>query len=106
MVHVSNPVMSWDMMGRYLSLDTNYARKARQIIIKELGFEPDLIASFIDEIWLRAALRRYDEGILGQEQIDNLIEGYVRSVKRCILKKVPHQHHLIDVDEVCNTLHD
>lgn len=106
MVAKSNVVMTWDMMGRYLSLDTNYAGKARQTLIKELGFEPDLIASFIEEIWLRAALRRFDEGIVTQQQLDDMIQRYVEGIKRGILRNVPHQHHLIDVEAVRKTMHD
>jgi hypothetical protein len=106
MVAVSNPVMSWDMMGRYLSLDTEYSGQARQIIIKELGFEPDLIASYIHEIWLRAALRRFDEKTVNKSQLNNMITSYARAVKRRIFEKVPHQHHLIDIDEVRKTIHD
>lgn len=97
-----NKTVNWQNIDAYAIQDSEYSNEARQLLAKEIGFEPDLRASRVTEIKMRHSLKRLDEGKLTQDQVDYHIKAYANVIKRIILKDIPEQAHLIDKDEVEN----
>jgi len=86
----------------YKTENLDYAEKARQIVCKELGFEPSLNASNLSELSLRKSLKRFDNGELTDKQINIHIGTFCNNVKLSILRSVPEQAHLIDKEAAEN----
>ena len=95
---MSNSTTHWDNIDTYATKDFEYADKARKLLYDEIGFEPDIRASRVTEVYMRGSLKRLDEGELTQEQVNIHIKDYANVIKKRILREIPEQAHLLKQD--------
>lgn len=73
--------ISWDKLeSKYLTENIDYKDQARQILIDEIGFEPDFRVSIDAELSIRRALYKFNNQQIDKTQLDGLIEVMSKTV--------------------------
>ncbi|MEE9361961.1 MAG: hypothetical protein V3U92_05125 [Cellulophaga sp.] len=79
----------------YKSENVKFKDKARALLIRELGFEPDLRISMNSELMIRSQLKKFSEGIINQNALNSEIELYSNVTRSMIKRFVPEQYHFV-----------
>lgn len=89
------PPYEWPVLLDYYTKNIEYKDQALQRLTDEMGFEPALRASIIQQTFLRGSLKRFDEGALRANQLEHHIKEYCRIIRNWIPEKAPHQIPLL-----------
>lgn len=88
--------ISWERFEKeYLVENIQFKDEARGLLIKELGFEPDLRASIGMELLLRKTLKWRAEDGLSDKKFSSRIELYANTTRSMIKHNIPEQYHFV-----------
>ena len=75
MLRFNDSILNMDALNRYQSENIEFKEEAKKLIADYLGFQPELGASWKEELWIRQTLKRVQEGKATSEQLEQKIKA-------------------------------
>ncbi len=75
MLKFEDSILNMESLALYESENAEFKDEAKKLMVEYLGFEPELGASWKEELWIRQTLKRIKEGKATPEQLALKVEA-------------------------------
>ncbi|WP_298511049.1 hypothetical protein [uncultured Kordia sp.] len=93
---MSDFVETPERLKTYNTENIEFKEKARKLVIKNLGFEPNLKASLGIELLIRKLIKNVETGKISKKDFKECLEVFCNAIRGMIRRRVPEQVYLLE----------